>query len=95
MNANIMKTQIIHKIKNDLGGHKGHHIFPRYTFCFTPNHFIIIIYDLNCHFYVMENFCDFNTVRPFDLITTFTYVLMDNFCPSYLYFSGSLCFKTN
>ena len=40
-----------------------------------------IIYDLKCHFYVMEKFCDFFTLRPSDLITTLTYVLMDNFCP--------------
>ena len=32
--------------------------------------------------YVMEKFCDFFTIiRPSDLITTLTYVLMDNFCP--------------
>ena len=30
---------------------------------------------------VMEKFCDFSTLRPFDLITTLTYVLMYNFCP--------------
>ena len=32
-------------------------------------------------FYVMEKFCDLFTLRPSDLITTLTYVLMDNFCP--------------
>ena len=36
------------------------------------------------HFYVMENFCDFFTVRLFDLNTTFTYVLIDNLCPRLL-----------
>ena len=40
------------------------------------------IYDLKCHFYIME-FCDFFTLRPADLIKTLTYVLMDNFCPCY------------
>ena len=30
-----------------------------------------------CHFYGIEKFC------PSDLITTLTYVLMDNFCPSF------------
>ena len=27
----------------------------------------------------MEKLCDFFTLRPYDLITTLTYVLMDNF----------------
>jgi hypothetical protein len=31
----------------------------------------------------MEKFCDFFTLRPSDLITTLTYVLMDNFCPCF------------
>ena len=31
--------------------------------------------------YVMEKFCDFFTLRAFDLNTILTYVLMDNFCP--------------
>ena len=26
-------------------------------------------------------FCDFSTLRISDIITTLTYVLMDNFCP--------------
>ena len=29
----------------------------------------------------MKKFCDLFTLRPSDLITTLTYVLMDNFCP--------------
>ena len=36
---------------------------------------------MKCHFYVMEKFCDFFTLRPSDFITTLTYVHMDNFCP--------------
>ena len=31
------------------------------------------------HLSVMEKFCDFFTLRPFDLNTTLIYVLMDNF----------------
>ena len=31
-------------------------------------------------FYVMEKFYDFFTLRPFDLIITLTYILIDNFC---------------
>ena len=37
------------------------------------------IYDLKCHFYVMEKFCDFFTLRPSDLITTLTNVLSTTF----------------
>ena len=33
----------------------------------------------NYLFYIMEKFYDFFTFRPSDLITTLTYVLMDNF----------------
>ena len=36
--------------------------------------------------YVIEKFCDFFTLRPSGLITTLTYILMDNFCP---------CFRLN
>ena len=35
--------------------------------------------------YVIEKFCDFFTLRPSDLITTLTYILMDNFCWSLLH----------
>ena len=38
------------------------------------------------HFYVMEKFCDFFTLRSSDLNTTLTYVLMDYFCPCFLCF---------
>ena len=40
----------------------------------------------------MEKFCDFFSLRPTDLITTLTYVLMDNFCPcfSFTFFTFSL-----
>ena len=38
----------------------------------------------NCHFYDMEKFCDFFTLRPSYLITFLIYVLMDNFCPCFL-----------
>ena len=36
--------------------------------------FYVIIYDLKYHFFVIEKFCDFFTLRPSDLITTLTYV---------------------
>ena len=36
--------------------------------------------DLKCHFYVMEKFCDFFFTLLSDLITTLTYVFIDNFC---------------
>ena len=35
------------------------------------------------HFYIIEKFCYFFTLRPSDLNTTLTYVLMDNFCPCF------------
>ena len=41
------------------------------------------IWLMKCHFYVMEKFCDLFILRPSDLITTLTYVLMDNFCPCF------------
>ena len=41
----------------------------------------IILYDLKCHIYVMEKFCDCFSLRPYDLSTTLTYVLMHNFSP--------------
>ena len=31
------------------------------------------IYDLKCHFYVIEKFCIFSTLRPSDLINTLTF----------------------
>ena len=39
-----------------------------------------IIYDLKCHLYFMEKFYEVFTLGPSDLITTLTYVLLDNFC---------------
>ena len=39
------------------------------------------IYDLKCYFYAIEKFFHFFTLRPSDLITTFIYALMYNFCP--------------
>ena len=36
------------------------------------------------HSYVMARFCDFFTFKPSDLITTLTYVLMDNFCSGFI-----------
>ena len=64
INANIMKTQYLHRI----------------------------IYDLKCYFHVMKKDCAFSTLRPSDLITTLTYVLMDNLCPCLVKFSTSLKF---
>ena len=52
------------------------------------------MYDLKCYFFVLEQFCDLFTLRPSDLITTFTYVLMDNFCP-YFFFILIKTFKLN
>ena len=43
------------------------------------------MYDLKCHFYVMEKFCDFFTLSPSDLVTTLAYLLMDNFFPCFIY----------
>ena len=43
----------------------------------------ITIYDLKCHFYIIEKFCDFFTLRHSDQNTTLTYILMDNFCPCF------------
>ena len=43
------------------------------------------------HFYIMEKFCDFFTLRPSNLNTTLTCVLMDNFCPSFLRIQIILC----
>ena len=38
------------------------------------------------HFYFMEKFCYFFfTFGPSDLYTTLNYVLMDKFCPSFIY----------
>ena len=42
--------------------------------------FLKIKYDLKCHVYILEKLF---TLRPFDLVTSLTYVLMDNFCPCY------------
>ena len=43
--------------------------------------------------YVMEKFCDFFTLRPFDLIITLTYVLMETFVLVlfYSYLNGIIC----
>ena len=44
------------------------------------------------HFYFMEKLCDFFSLRRFDLNTTLTYVLMDNFCPCFILgFKNMLC----
>ena len=40
-------------------------------------------YDLKCTF--KEKFCDFLNLRPSDLNTTLNYILMDNFCPCFLF----------
>ena len=39
-------------------------------------------YNLKCSTFIME-FCIFLNVRLSDLITTLTYILMDNFCPCF------------
>ena len=50
-----------------------------------------IFYKVKCdpngkfYFYGMDRFCDFLSFRPFDLITTLTYILMDNICPCFEY----------
>ena len=33
----------------------------------------------------MEKFCDLFTLRPPDLITTLTYILIDKFCPCLMF----------
>ena len=37
-----------------------------------------------CHSYAIEKFSDFFILTPSDLITTLTYILMDNFCPCFI-----------
>ena len=44
-------------------------------------------YHLKCNFFVMEKFCDFFTLRNADLITTLTYILMDNFILAYIMYN--------
>ena len=39
----------------------------------------LYVYDLKYQFYFMEKFCYFFTVRPSELITTLTNILIDNF----------------
>ena len=84
---NIMKTKIFHKMKYDIKGHpRSYKTASKPKFLFTDKiwmnanimktHFFHkIIYDLKYHFYVMEKFSD--------LISTLTYVLMENFCPCF------------
>ena len=38
----------------------------------------------------MEKYCAFFTLGPSDLLTTFTYVLMDNFCSCFFVFHKNL-----
>ena len=46
-----------------------------------------IIYDLKCHSYVREKFRIFFSLRPSDLFSILTYVLMDNFVlVSYIFY---------
>ena len=42
-------------------------------------------HEFKVHFYIMERFRDFLKFRPSGLITTLTYVLMDNFCHCFLF----------
>ena len=50
----------------------------------TENSFTLCMkYDLKGHFYVIVRCCDFFPFRPSDLITTLTYILMNNFCPCF------------
>ena len=60
-----------------------------------------IIYDLKCHFYVIwRSFVILINLRPCDLITTLTYVLMDICCPYFKVFltfisKTKFCFTLN
>ena len=46
--------------------------------------FLKSIYDLKCHCCIMEEFCNyFFTLRPSDLISTLTYVALNNFHPCF------------
>ena len=47
------------------------------------------------YFYVMEKFCDFFTLRPSDLNTTFICILMDNYCFCYKVRSNLQLMKKN
>ena len=81
-----MKMQIFHEIKYDLKGYPRSYkttFMPKSSSTFLYGPTLVKIgmnanimktqYDLKCHFYVMEKFCDFFTLR--------LYYLMDNFCP--------------
>ena len=62
----IIKTQILHNIKFNLKCHKRIHMVIRYCF-----YFLILITDLRFYYYKI--------VRPYKVMITLTYVLMDNF----------------
>ena len=49
------------------------HSFKNRFFCMNANS------SPKIHFYVMEKFCDYFTLRPNDLNIILTYVLLDNF----------------
>ena len=59
-------------MKYDLKGHSSTFIYVMKNFMnanIIKQFFHNIVFDLNCHFYVMEKFCYFFTLRPFNLIT--------------------------
>ena len=47
-----------------------------------------------CQIYIIEKFYEFFTLKPYDLITSLTYVLMDNWCPCLQYILASLVIFT-
>ena len=57
------------------------HLFLRYIFCFTPN--LLKLFKNVNNIMKTQFFVSF-TLRPSDLITTLTCVLMDNFCPCFI-----------
>ena len=69
-----MKTHFFYSMKYDLRGHKRSHKVVLKKFC---DIFFVT-------FMLWRSFVIFFTLRPFELITTLTYVLMDNCCPCFL-----------
>ena len=53
-----------------------------------------ITYNLKSPFILWRSFAIFFTLRSFDLITTLSHVLMDNFCP-FSYFISKYLFKNS
>ena len=86
--SNILKKQVFHKIKYVLRGHRRSH---KVTFLFKIPLFLResyqTVYKLKCDLngrigpiYVDNRLSDLFYFKFSDLITTLTYLLMENFC---------------